>query len=277
MVDLGYHGLAQRVLKALSAAGIPVMPLKGLFFAYWVYADPAERLGGDIDLLVPASEFGRAVRVLAGAGFHPGPFDNPKERTLLAPEMPIEIDLHRELFVPGRYRLSAEEVFARGRAERTRFPVEVVVPDPLDALAHLVGHAASGHAPTNAPRQERDVELLAQRFALDPRTCADHLMRLGLGRAARYTFHFFGSGARFAREVERHLAPDPIGSVLARVAWTVAKRCTPWMLLSRAAGQLTAASLPSAAISSAMMVANRLRCRLGWDPVLRARELFRRA
>ena len=66
-------GLLRRVASTLAASGIPVMPLKGALFAYWIYDDPEERLGGDIDVLVPGAAFEQAMNVLTALGFVPDP------------------------------------------------------------------------------------------------------------------------------------------------------------------------------------------------------------
>jgi hypothetical protein len=275
--ELAYGSLVRRILRTLDAARIPVMPLKGLYFAYWVYDDPEERLGGDIDLLVPPSAFGPAVEALRGAGFAADPFYDPRERTLVAPEMPIEIDLHRALFMPGRHSLPTQDLFSRGREDRDKFGAPVVLPDPYDACAHLIGHAASEHTPEHAGKTFRDLELAHRRFSLDPRRCAAHLERTGMGRAARYLLGLEGATGPFCRELRAALPADPVGMVLSRLACVVTQRSSRTALLSRAAGQLTGASLPRTAGTLAMGVANRLRLALGKSPVLRPGELLSRS
>lgn len=71
---LQFHGVA-RVLRALEAAGIPVIVLKGAALAETVYPSLADRPMGDVDLLVwPADrEQARAVLEAAGYAYIPEP------------------------------------------------------------------------------------------------------------------------------------------------------------------------------------------------------------
>ena len=60
---------AKELLAALVADGITAIPLKGIWLAEQVYADPAQRPMCDIDLLVPPSALDRARRTLARLGY----------------------------------------------------------------------------------------------------------------------------------------------------------------------------------------------------------------
>src|SRR5437773_1932923 len=89
-VELTYRGLTQRLLKSLAVHDIPVMPLKGILFAYWLYDCPADRLGGDVDLLVPEDRFQQAIHVLARARFLPRfSYSNGRECTLTTPDVSV--------------------------------------------------------------------------------------------------------------------------------------------------------------------------------------------
>jgi len=58
-----------RIVDGLSAAGIDVMPYKGLALAEAVYGDIALRQSGDIDLLVRVADLTRICEALAKLGF----------------------------------------------------------------------------------------------------------------------------------------------------------------------------------------------------------------
>lgn len=58
------------VVRALRTAGIDPILLKGASTARWLYADGTPRTYGDVDLLIQACEWQRAVGVLEGLGFH---------------------------------------------------------------------------------------------------------------------------------------------------------------------------------------------------------------
>lgn len=58
-----------RLLRAFSAAGIPVVPLKGVTLAEALYGDPALRICTDIDILVPRRMVPKAFNNLLTAGY----------------------------------------------------------------------------------------------------------------------------------------------------------------------------------------------------------------
>lgn len=59
-----------RVLSLLGDAGIPVIPLKGVSLAQSLYGDPAARVCGDIDILVPPGDVIRAIDLILASGYH---------------------------------------------------------------------------------------------------------------------------------------------------------------------------------------------------------------
>jgi hypothetical protein len=62
---------ASALLSALTAAGVPVVVLKGMHTGRVYFPEPACRVGGDVDLLVPGSYEARACAVLRRHGFQP--------------------------------------------------------------------------------------------------------------------------------------------------------------------------------------------------------------
>ena len=58
-----------RLLKLLSDAQIPAIPLKSTVLAETLYGDPALRVCADIDLLVPASNIRAAHNLIVSAGY----------------------------------------------------------------------------------------------------------------------------------------------------------------------------------------------------------------
>ena len=73
-----------RVLLALERAGVDFVWLKGAALAYAVYANPACRLRGDLDLWIQPEQAPLAAAVLAGLGFRlAGKDDRPDALVLL--------------------------------------------------------------------------------------------------------------------------------------------------------------------------------------------------
>src|SRR4051794_9111561 len=68
-----------RILECLSAAGIDVMPYKGLALAEALYGDIALRQTGDIDLLVRATDLRRIREALQEIGYIPHSLLSPDE------------------------------------------------------------------------------------------------------------------------------------------------------------------------------------------------------
>jgi hypothetical protein len=261
--DLVRRMVLKEVLGGLAGRGIPVMPLKGALLAYWVYDDPADRRVSDVDLLVPEAVFDEAIEALSAQGWHPDLPVQTHERTLRAREVDLTVDLHRTLFPKGRFRLSTQDLFARGRRNTELYGAPVVLPDPYDACAHLVGHATCAHQLPLDPRAVADLERLSLRFSLDARHCAAHLESTGLARAARYTLAACGPTSIFARRVLGHLRPDPFGAFLAATQQALNLRFPVESIPARVAGHLTNVSLCNAAEAAFDAIAERFRFRNG--------------
>jgi hypothetical protein len=259
--DLVRRVVLQETLACLAERGIPVMPLKGALLAYWVYDDPADRWVGDIDLLVPEPSFATAIDSLSARGYRPEPPISTRERSLRSQDNPMMVDLHRALFPRGRFRVTTKELFGRGRRDSMLFGAPVVLPDPRDVFAHLVGHSACDHTLPLDRRTGEDLERLARRFSLDARDCAEHLEATGFARAARYTLGSLGPEAGFAHRVLRFLRPDPLGEFLARSQRRANLSFPIESLPARISGHLTNTSLPLAAVSLFDAIAERFRYR----------------
>lgn len=110
---LGHAVRAERVAlvarDALGRAGIPTRVLKGVALAHTAYPDPAWRVYGDVDVLVPHDRLHAAATVLVDAmegvraepEVRPG-FDDRFAREAMVRATGVEVDLHRTL-VNGAY------------------------------------------------------------------------------------------------------------------------------------------------------------------------------
>lgn len=139
--------LLQVLAHRFSDSGVAWTLMKGLGLARQLYADPALRPSADIDVLVSAGDFHRAIRALETGGFRnltgrPAPIFRAaasrlfRDVTLRGPIGP-RIELHqRPLFVDGRQSRLAPLLPA---ADGGPLPVPAVDSD----LAHyLLGHGA---------------------------------------------------------------------------------------------------------------------------------------
>jgi hypothetical protein len=255
------HDFGQ-ALRVLNRAGILPMPLKGVLLQQIVYPDPAERLLSDADVLVPHRRFDDAVGALRAAGHRIDPEGRAGVATK-GPSARLEVDLHRRLFSPGLYRLSGRHMFARGRIDERVFDGVVVIPDPLDLYAHLVGNFAKGRHVAEDTPQLRDFSAVASRFGLCARAVARHLEMHGLARAARYSLGTAAdSGDDFARHVLDALRADPLGRLSADAARRLTGRLGSGATPSLVAPHLVNRSLPRGAVSAVVHVALGLRSRL---------------
>lgn len=144
-VQLRHEHLLLRAATVLDEAGIDFRVLKGVALSRVAYPQPEWRTFGDVDVLVPSHEFGRAARVLS-AGLparraleEPAPgFDDAYGREILLHAGELEFDLHRT-FISGYYGLvvPTAELFAR-RDTIVLAGREI----PVLAPAHRILHAA---------------------------------------------------------------------------------------------------------------------------------------
>lgn len=185
------HALGLEVLRratwALRPLGVYAMPLKGVWLQSWVYERPDERAISDVDVIVPEAAFVPAARALLDAGFVRRS-SNASEAAFELPGAPLPVDVHARLFMPGAFALPTHALFARASAPVEIEGARVVLPDPLDALCHLVGHLVkSRHAPDD-PVYTRDFCAVVERFSLSAPAIARRLDDAGMARAARYAF-----------------------------------------------------------------------------------------
>jgi hypothetical protein len=143
------------VVELLSAAGIECRALKGSAVAHLDYADPALRSYIDVDILLPARDIERAVRVLGDAGFHrtlaeprPG-FDRrfDKGMTLIPAAANFELDLHRTFVLgPWSVLVDWDRLWDEGEEFRLCGRTVTALSQP-NRLMHACYHAALGNWP----------------------------------------------------------------------------------------------------------------------------------
>lgn len=252
------HDFAATV-RLLNTAGILPMPLKGVLLQHLVYQDPADRLLSDADLLVPPGRFRDAVATLRKAGFRVDPEGRAGSATK-GPDARLEVDVHRRPFAPRLFGLDGEGMFARGRIDETAFDAVVVIPDPRDLYAHLVGNFAKGRHGAESVAQLRDFSAVGSRFSLAEVPVARHLERFGLARAARYALPF--ADDPFSRKVLHALRGDPVGVASAALARSITGRFGSRAHRSLIAPHLVNRSITQGVASATLHVAIGVRNRL---------------
>ena len=162
------------VVEVLEVADVEVVVLKGTAHAHLLYDDPAWRMFGDNDVLVPSHALTTAVAALAGLGYHrQAPEQRPgfearfgKGVTLAGPRGE-ELDLHRTLlFGTFGFLIDESELF------RTTTTLELGghrlrALGPETRLLHGCYHAALGD-PDPVDANLRDLVQQLARSSYDP-------------------------------------------------------------------------------------------------------------
>ncbi len=162
-LDLRLEQLVEEFASVADTCGIQYRLLKGPLLAHTVYADPALRSFGDVDLLVPGVELDHTIHALRQLGF---------ERRFLEPRRGFdsrfskgaclergdgsELDLHRTL-APGAYgvRLAHVDFFSRSPRIIELGGRAITGMDPELAFVHACFHAALGdHPPRLVPMRD---------------------------------------------------------------------------------------------------------------------------
>lgn len=234
-------------LGRLLAAGIDCAPIKG---AYLLAELPGfGRAVQDVDLLIAPDGFDRAVEVLAGLGYEARSVQS-FAAMMVHPDRALPLDVHRDCFPAGMFRLHARDVLLRA-TRSDAFGVPALVLDPLDAYALGVGHFAKDRIDRNGAARLAELQAIGEHFALDPVRLAEHLDRHGLGRAARHALAraVTDRGDPLAAAVLRALPEDRLGelAVLGARRWIARWPAGAWQ--SAPAAHLLNTSLPRACLS----------------------------
>lgn len=102
----------EKVYIAIAAAKIPIMPLKGIFLAPFVYEDVGMRPMSDIDLLINKSDLTETERILSSCGYYlnkPELYDyciNKHYHVQYAnPKRKIIVEIHWNIFSPNHFNI----------------------------------------------------------------------------------------------------------------------------------------------------------------------------
>ena len=144
-----------KILRALQAAGIPVIPLKGVCLAEAVYGNLTLRQMGDVDLLVQAANLAAALDVLRALEYAAAqPFNIEGQRQVshhlpaLSKRGGATLELHWTIAAP-RLNIRIEQndldqLWSRANPA-TIGGVQVLMLSPTDLLLHLCLHASVHH------------------------------------------------------------------------------------------------------------------------------------
>jgi hypothetical protein len=221
---------ARRWLAAISAAGIPVLPLKGFATALAIYPAVELRGLGDVDLLLREADLARLVALLRGEGFEFrksqgtavwGLVGDASFDPCVAPDRQLAFDLHiHPDDFPVHRSLGTEKVFAAARVlTEEGLSLRVPCDDHLFLLA--ASNAARDKYDMNAVRSVVDMAAMAMHGA----NLVDWPAALALATAGGY-----GDAVRLAAQllVRLGLPPGSLPSSVLRpfrglAAWELAR------------------------------------------------------
>ena len=142
----------QQFIKVLDERGIPVMLLKGLHLARFVYPEPALRNMADVDVMVPRDRLAEAEQVMIELGFGPLPRPNLEEfctksnhlAKLVKADAPV-VELHWTIERPtAPFRIDLDGLWSRSRAAALDgTPVRLLSTE--DLILHLTLHCSYHH------------------------------------------------------------------------------------------------------------------------------------
>ena len=151
--------------RALAAASLPFILLKGPAIASWLYSPERPRFYVDTDLLVRGGDWDAAATVLGSLGFEDdlGPLAHPRMESgaghpWVRPADGAAVDLHRTLFGVGAEPEALWAAFSAGAGRMRVGGVDVAVPGPPARLLHIALHAVQ-HGGESQPQPMMDLEL----------------------------------------------------------------------------------------------------------------------
>lgn len=143
-----YHCLG-KVFAVCDGAGIPVIPLKGMYLAQHVYQDIALREMSDVDVLVRKKDLDAFESILAASGFMPMqqnkiPFlERGRHLRYVIDESGLLVEVHWDLMDPGDdVQIDIEALWERSKP--LGYPGGCIrALSPEDLLLHLCVHLAN--------------------------------------------------------------------------------------------------------------------------------------
>jgi len=202
---------AASAAQLLATRGIPVIFLKGVHLAGWIYPEAALRSMADIDLMVPRERLADAEQIFVEAGFGPLPRPDFGERlnryAHIAPlrrKGSLDLEVHYSIERPtSPFRIDVAQLWERSRqAVLEETPVRLLSAE--DLLLHLCLHASYHHRYDRSPLKGLlDVAAVVTRHEAD----LDWVALVGRARQWGAT-RFVYCTLRLAREVLD--APIPV-------------------------------------------------------------------
>ena len=215
---------------ALAAERIPVLLLKGLHLARFIYPEPALRSMADVDLMVPRDRLADAERVFLDRGWGPVPRPDIEQFCTWSNHLaklhkdgaPV-VELHWSIERPTcPFTLDLDGLWARSRpALLDGVPVRLLAPE--DLLLHLALHGSYHHGFDRAALKalvDVNTVVAKHRGELDWAGLAQRANSWGAGGFVYTTFRLAGKilGTPVLASVLRELRHQPADEAIVEVA-----------------------------------------------------------
>ncbi len=152
----------ERAAELLQKLHCPVIPVKGVVLARWIYDDVSERPLRDVDLLVPRAAFIDVVRAVRNAGLRIE-YETAELGEVLFMSEGIEVELHAEVGRRDLSNLSVDEVLSRSVVDSHTFSVPIQRIDDLDHLLLLAANVVKDYFVVYNPHQPEDLRRMLER------------------------------------------------------------------------------------------------------------------
>jgi hypothetical protein len=166
LVDTIAVNALRQVLEVGRAAGVVVVPVKGVVLCRWLYPSVGDRPYRDLDLLVERAALPPLLAAVKARGW------TIRHVSIEMGELEFEVDrlaveVHAEFGRRDLSGLSNHEVIARASPDGDTFPFEILRVDDIDHFLLLVANVIKKSYTYANPHQPADLERLLVR--LEPR------------------------------------------------------------------------------------------------------------
>ncbi|MCC6736307.1 MAG: nucleotidyltransferase family protein [Bauldia sp.] len=173
-------------VEILTAAGMPVLFIKGGAFLAAGYRYAAPRISADLDILVPRHRFGEAIRVLYAAGWRSAhSVEYASNHWRFQPGLNLlrgrhgDIDVHHQpVRTPRLTDAAVEAIWQRARPAVFRGQ-SILVPSVADMIVFTAAHAIPDDAEVATAAWAFDLQLLLGQPEFDPAATAGIAVELG--------------------------------------------------------------------------------------------------
>jgi hypothetical protein len=154
------------VVRGFERRGIDVLAVKGVVTAHVLYADPAERLMGDVDLRIRPRDFRRAARVARDEGWEVAQWKPAYGAFVLFVEgLGVSVDIESVIGAPGLCGLSIDEMLSR--STRGMAGMDVRVPEIHDHAVLLAVNVFKDKLTRTSQHAREDVRRIAEAKGFD--------------------------------------------------------------------------------------------------------------